>query len=196
MLRYNTQLKPLVLPEYGRVIQSMVDHCLTIEDRQERTRCARSIITVMSNLFPELRNNNEYKHKLWDHLAIMSNFQLDIDYPCEVIQADNLHTRPEKVEYSNDYIHYRHYGKSVEWMIWRATEMEPGDERNALVKYVANHMKKLLIAVNPDSVDDSRIFRDIAEMSHGDIRINAEDLRLHEFKEAPVQQNCKKKRKK
>ena len=99
MLRYNTQLKTLPLPEYGRNIQSMVDHCLTIEDRDERNRCARTIVATMANLFPELKNGGEYDHKLWDHLAIMSEFKLDIDYPCEVIDAGNLATMPEPVKY-------------------------------------------------------------------------------------------------
>ena len=99
MLTYNTQLKKLVLPEYGRNIQQMVDHCVTIEDRAERTRCAYSIIEIMGNLFPNLRDENDFKHKLWDHLAIMSDFKLDIDYPCDVITEENLGSEPTKVGY-------------------------------------------------------------------------------------------------
>ncbi len=188
-------MKPLLLPEYGRNIQSMVDHCLTIEDRDERNRCANAIIASMANLFPELKNGGEYNHKLWDHLAIMSNFQLDIDYPCEVIRPENLHTRPERVEYPQNNFRYRHYGQSLEWMIYRASEMEPGDERDELVRLIANQMKKLMLAVNTDGVDDAKIFKDLAEMSHGCIRINPDDMHLHEFKIAQQPTGKKKKKK-
>lgn len=196
MLNYNTQLKKLVLPEYGRNIQQMVDHCLTIEDREERTRCAYSIINTMGNLFPMLRDVEDFKHKLWDHLAIMADFRLDIDYPYEVIRPENLNTRPEKVEYTSSPIRYRHYGKSVELMIAKAAVMEPGEERDALVSLIAHHMKKMMLAVNKDGVDDAKIFKDLCEYSHGAIRLDAETCHLHEFKEAPSPASGKKKKKK
>lgn len=195
MLSYNTQLKQLALPEYGRNIQRMVDHCLTIEDREERTRCAYSIIASMANLFPELKSGNSYDHKLWDHLAIMSDFKLDIDYPCEVIQPDNLTTKPEKVPYSTGNVKYRHYGRSIIEMIDKASHMDAGEERDMLVRYIANHMKKLMLGVNKDGVDDAKIFSDLTELSHGSIRISPDDLKLHEFKEAPVPAGKKKKKK-
>ena len=195
MLRYNTQLKTLPLPEYGRNIQSMVDHCLTIEDRDERNRCARTIVATMANLFPELKNGGEYDHKLWDHLAIMSEFKLDIDYPCEVIDAGNLATMPEPVKYPSVKMRYRHYGNSLERMIAKAAEMEAGEERDTLVKLLANQMKKLMLAVNSDGVDDSKVFKDLAELSCGAIRINSDELKLHEFKQAPQPTNKKKRKK-
>ena len=195
MLRYNTQLKTLPLPEYGRNIQSMVDHCLTIEDRDERNRCARTIVATMANLFPELKNGGEYDHKLWDHLAIMSEFKLDIDYPCEVIDAGNLATMPEPVKYPSVKMRYRHYGNSLERMIAKAAEMEAGEERDTLVKLLANQMKKLMLAVNSDGVDDSKVFKDLAELSGGAIRITSDELKLHEFKQAPQPTNKKKRKK-
>ena len=97
MLDYNTQLKKLALPEYGRNIQQMVDHCCSISDKEERTRCAYTIIRSMGNLFPQLRDEADYKHKLWDHLAIMSDFKLDIDYPCEIVKEENLESKPESL---------------------------------------------------------------------------------------------------
>ena len=90
---YNTQQKKLIMPEYGRNVQQMIDHCVSIEDREERTRCANTIINIMGNLFPHLRDVDDFKHKLWDHLAIMSDFKLDIDYPYEIIRKENLRTR-------------------------------------------------------------------------------------------------------
>ena len=106
-MQYNTQQKRMPLPEYGRSIQNMVDHALTIEDRAERQRCANTIINIMGNMFPHLRDVPDFKHKLWDHLAIMSDFKLDIDYPYEIIRKDNLNTRPEVIPYPSTKIRYR-----------------------------------------------------------------------------------------
>lgn len=195
MLRYNTQQKPLILPEYGRNIQSMVDYCLTIEDRDERTRCAYSIIASMANLFPELKSGGEYSHKLWDHLAIMSDFKLDIDYPCEIIQPDRLHTTPDPVSYTTGDLRRRHYGRTIEALIEKAVEMEPGEERDELIKLIASQMKKLLLNVNKDGVDDARVFRDLAEMSHGNIRIDESQMHLRDYI-IPAQPTGKKKKKK
>lgn len=195
MLDYNTQLKRLVLPEYGRNIQKMVDHCMTIENRDERTRCAYAIITAMSNLM-QLQKNNDALHKLWDHLAIMSDFNLDIDYPTEIIHPESLNSTPEQLHYQNRSFSFRHYGKYLEHMIYSASTYPEGEERNALVLLIANHMKKTMLAVNPDGVEDERIFRDLADMSHGAIRLNAETTRLHQFQEAPSAVTGKKKKKK
>lgn len=194
MLTYNTRLSQLVLPEYGRNIQRMVDHCLTIEDREERTLCAYSIIKSMGNLFPELRAP-ENEHKLWDHLAIMAHFQLDIDYPCDVIQADELHTLPEKVPYTQAPMRYRHYGHLTQQLIDTVAAMEEGPERDEATRLLANHMKKQMLAVNADGVEDAKIFKDLAEMSHGALRPDTQKMRLHEFREQ-VQPAGKKKKKK
>ncbi|MDE7024896.1 MAG: DUF4290 domain-containing protein [Paramuribaculum sp.] len=195
MLSYNTQHKQLSLPEYGRNIQRMVDHCITIEDRDERTRCAYTIIASMANLFPELKNGGNYDHKLWDHLAIMSDFKLDIDYPCEIIKPDNLTSKPDKVPYNASNVRYRHYGRSIIEMIDKAAAMPDGEERDTLVKYIANHMKKLMLGVNKDGVDDEKVFSDLTELSHGAIRISTDEMKLHEFKEAPAPTGKKKKKK-
>jgi hypothetical protein len=196
MLSYNTQRKKLVLPEYGRNIQRMVDHCLTIEDRDERTRCAKTIVASMYNLFPSLANTEDFRQKLWDHLAIMSDFKLDIDYPYEIVKPENLHTQPEPLEIPGSKFRYRHYGKYIEQMIAKATTLEEGEERHALELLIANHMKKLMLAVNSEGVDDEKIFKDLAELSHGMIRLDTATSRLHEFKEAPAPTTGKKKKKK
>ncbi len=196
MLTYNTQQKRLILPEYGRNIQQMVDYCLTIKDRDERTICAKAIIRSMGNLFPELRNNEDNNKKLWDHLSIMSDFKLDVDFPCEIVRPESLNSRPLRVGYHNSPIRYMHYGKNLEMMIARAAEMDEGEERDALVLLLANHMKKMMLAVNPDGVDDAKIFKDLAMYSHGAIRLNTETCRLHEFKAAPTPNTGKKKKKK
>lgn len=195
MLTYNTQLKKLVLPEYGRNVQQMVDHCLTIQDRDERTRCAYSIINIMGNLFPNLRDVEDFRHKLWDHLAIMSNFQLDIDYPYEVITAASLSTLPEQLEYNNSPIKLRHYGKYVELMIAKAALMDECEEKDALISLIANHMKKIMVAANNESIDDVRVLNDLREYSKGAINLDPNTYHLHEFKEAPAPSSKKKKKK-
>ncbi|MDE5785507.1 MAG: DUF4290 domain-containing protein, partial [Duncaniella sp.] len=143
MLTYNTQLKPLRLPEYGRNIQQMVEYCVSIPDREERNLCARAIIRAMGNLFPALRDDPEAAPKLWDHLAIMSEFQLDIDYPYEVVSPDSLRSFPETVRYPGAFIPMRNYGKLIVDMVARAAEMPEGEERDEFVMLVANQMKKL-----------------------------------------------------
>lgn len=195
MLTYNTQLKRLILPEYGRNIHQMVDHCLSIEDRDERTRCAYSIVNSMAKLFPKIKEEENYRQKLWDHLAIMSDFKLDIDYPVETVKPDNFKSVPERVPYTAEHIRYRHYGKDVELMINKAVSMDEGPERDELTLLIANHMKKLLLSVNSDGVDDAKIFKDLAEYSHGAIRLDSQTTRLHEFKIiAPPSGKKKKKR--
>lgn len=194
MLTYNTRLKKLVMPEYGRNLQQMVDHCLTIEDRDERNSCAHAIIQSMEQLFPELKLP-ENAHKVWDHLAIMSDFKLDIDYPEDVVKPDDLATLPEKVPYDQSRINLRHYGKITEQMIAKAASMEPGDERDTVVMLLANHMKKQMLALSPDGVDDRKIFADLAMFSKGELRLDPETHRLHEFQEMPKPQSGKKKKK-
>ena len=141
-MKYNTEEKKLVMPEYGRNIQNMVDYCVAIEDREERKRCANTIINIMGNMFPHLRDVNDFKHILWDHLAIMADFKLDIDYPYEIVKKENLYARPPRIPYNNNRIRYRHYGKTLELMIRKATELEAGVEKDQLIKLLATQMKK------------------------------------------------------
>lgn len=195
MITYNTQLKPLKLPEYGRNIQRMVDHCLTIEDREQRNLCARTIINSMGNLFPQLRDSNDNMQKLWDHLAIMADFKLDVDYPCIPPQPDKFNTLPEPVPYVSNHMRYRHYGVSLQHMVEQAAKMEESEERTELIRLLANQMKKSLLAVNQDGADDAKVFADMREISHGAINIAPDSMHLHEFTAAP-QPSGKKKRKK
>lgn len=193
MLEYNNQKEALKLPEYGRNIQQMVEYCTKIENRDERNRCANTIIQSMGNLFPQLRDDPDFKHKLWDHIAIMSGFTLDIDYPYEVIKEENLRTTPQAVDYQLEPIRFRHYGKIIEQMIARACEYPEGEERDTLVMLIANHMKKLIYGINKEDVEDEKIFNDLHIYSHGKIKLNPETHKLHIFKEVPTQQNNNKK---
>ena len=180
---YNTQQKKLIMPEYGRNVQQMIDHCVSIEDREERTRCANTIINIMGNLFPHLRDVDDFKHKLWDHLAIMSDFKLDIDYPYEIIRKENLRTKPDRIPYTLTPIRYRHYGKTLERMIKKCEDYLDGPERDQLISLLANHMKKSFLTWNKEVVDDDKIFKDLREYSHGKIDLSPETFRLKESKE-------------
>ncbi len=188
-MRYNTQEKQLFLPEYGRNIQNMVDHCLTIPDREERKRCADTIINIMGNMFPHLRDVNDFKHILWDHLAIMSDFSLDIDYPYEIIKREDLYTKPAKLPYSQGRIAYKHYGKNLENMIKRAEEYEPGEERTQLISMLANHMKKSFLTWNKEAVDDTKIFKDLEYLSNGSIVLDEGSHKLTESKDILMKKN-------
>ena len=175
---YNTQRKRMALPEYGRSVQNMVDYALTLEDRAERQRCANTIVNIMGGMFPQLRDIPDFKRKLWDHLAIMADFKLDIDYPYEIVKPDYLQVKPERIPYATGHIRYRHYGRFIETLIRKAVEMPEGDERDQLVRLIASHMKKDYITWNKDTVEDQKIFDDIREMSDGGINLSEADLHL------------------
>ncbi|MDR2041470.1 MAG: DUF4290 domain-containing protein [Tannerella sp.] len=191
-MRYNTEEKRLALPDYGRNIQNLVDYCTAIEDREERNQCAVAIINVMGNMFPHLRDVNDFKHILWDHLAIMSDFKLDVDYPYEVLKKEDLYKRPPQLEYNHSRITYRHYGKIMERMIKKATELEDEDEKYALIRLLANHMKKSFITWNKDSIDDRKILKDLDELSDGQIVLDEVSFRLTENKDIRNTSNYKK----
>ena len=178
------------MPEYGRAVQKMVDHAITIEDRAERQRCANTIIAVMGNMFPQLRDVPEFNHKLWDHLAVMADFKLDIDYPYELADPTTLHPTPERLAYPKGGIRYRHYGRCIEEMMKKACGMPEGEERDELLRLIAAQMKKEYILWNKDNVEDSKIVEDIREYSNGQIILSEEKLNLGIYR-APAQQQFK-----
>jgi hypothetical protein len=177
-MEYNTQRKKMELPEYGRSVQNMVDHALTIEDRAERQRCANTIINIMGGMFPHLRDVPDFKHKLWDHLAIMSDFKLDIDYPFEIVKKEDLVVKPEKLEYPNGALRYRHYGRFLEGMIKKAMEIENEAEKKQLINLLAIQMKKDLNNWNKEGIEDQKIVDDLREYTNGVIDLKVGDLRL------------------
>lgn len=195
MLQYNTKKSALPMPEYGRNVQQMVDHCLTLESRDERNACARAIVDTICRLNPQLRTNPEWRAKLWDHLAIMSDFKLDIDYPSEPVTPETLTSRPAKVEIPQHRIPKRVYGANILKMIEAAKAMDPADpDREMLVMLLANHMKKLLLNENPEAATDARIFADLAQLSEGHILLNPDETRLREYELLQVPGQNKKKR--
>jgi len=181
---YNSTRKPLVQPEYGRHIHKMVEHALTLENREERTRCANSIVTVMGNLFPHLRDVSDFKHKLWDHLAIISDFKLDIDFPYDLPEASNFTSKPQRVAYSDNRMYFRHYGKLIEQMIGKAASMEDGELKSHLVALIANHMRKSLLNWNKDYATDERIAQDLKFLSKGKLDVSPQQTRTVETRES------------
>lgn len=180
---YNTSRKKLALPEYGRNVHNMVDLLMKIEDRERRNRAAQALIDVMGSLNPYLRDIPDFKHKLWDHLAIMADFKLDIDYPYNPPLPEILHEKPNRVPYCQRDIRYRHYGHTMVLMIKKAIEYEEGKEKEVLSYQLANHMKKSYLTWNKESVEDEKILDDLKLMSGG--RLNCDEIELAEVKSVP-----------
>ena len=192
-LDYNTQREQLVLPEYGREIQKMVDHALTLPTKEDRQACAESIIATMSILFPQGYDAIDLEHKLWDHLAIMSNFQLDIDYPFDVSEAIKAATKPQRVGYTSSHIPVRHYGKLLFDTFERLKNMPEGEERDALVRLTANQMKRALVEWGHGAADNERVASDLAAFTNGKIQL---DLDTFKFEKLPAREPEKKRKKK
>ena len=168
---YNTQRKKMALPEYGRNVQKMVDHIMTIEDREERNRAARTIIQIMGNLNPQIRDTGDFKHKLWDHLAIIADFKLDIDSPYPQPDLSKFNEKPKAIPYRQSDIRYLHYGRIIELMIDAASEMDEGEEKEYLTNLILNQMKKSYITWNRSQVSDEVIIGDMKLLSGGKLKI-------------------------
>ena len=196
MIPYNTDMEPVVLPEFGRNIQNMVDYCVGIPDRGERTACAFGIANIIASLFPQLVGENKDMTKVWDNINIMSRFELDIDFPCEVITREKMNPKPENIPYTSSSMRFRHYGKNIEKMIATVADMEDGPEKEQLISMIAHHMKKLMLVHNKEGVDDAKILRDLSLYSGGKINLDPKTYLLHEFKEVKMPAHQGKKRKK
>jgi hypothetical protein len=177
-IEYNTERPHLIIPEYGRHIQKMVDQAIAEEDRDERNKVAKSIISVMGNLNPHLRDVQDFQHKLWDQLFIISDFKLDVDSPYPIPSRVELAERPEPLEYPQNFPRYRFYGNNIKRMIDVAIGWEAGEKKDALVITIANHMKKCFLNWNKDTVEDDVIFNHLFELSKGEIDIRETEEKL------------------
>ena len=170
-MEYNTQRKPLALAEYGRYVQEMMEHALSLENREERNKAAQAIIQLMTVMNPSYKGNDELIHKLWDDLHVMSNYQLDIDSPYEKPEpAENIVA--EKIDYPKGDFKYRHYGKSIENLIEVARSIEDNQEQQALTQLIANLMKRSYLNYNRDSVNEEMIIDQLKEMSGGQLKLD------------------------
>lgn len=175
-MQYNTTQEKLILPEYGRNIQMMAEHLLTIEDRQRRTESAYELVAILTNMNPAVRETKDYKHKMWDFLAELCDYKLDVDFPYPITKTSEL-PPPQKLPYNTSNIQFRHYGLLTERMIEHACTIEDEQERATLIKAIANHMKKTYVAWNQKSVNDAIIIADLGKLSHGKLSL-AEDTKL------------------
>jgi hypothetical protein len=170
-LEYNSERPPLMIPEYGRHLQKLINQAVGIENRDERNKMAKYIIQVMGNLNPHLRDVLDFQHKLWDQLFVMSDFKLDVDSPYPILSREVLQMKPDVLEYPQAFPKYRFYGNNIKYMIDVANKWEDGDLKSALIKVIANHMKKSYLSWNKDTVKDDVIFEHLYELSDGKINM-------------------------
>jgi len=177
-LEYNTEREHLIIPEYGRHLQKMINYAKSRETKEERNKVAQAIISVMGNLQPHLRDVPDFQHKLWDQLFIMADFKLDADSPYDMPSREVLEARPEPLPYPQNFPKYRFYGNNIKTMIDVANTWDEGEMKEALLYTIANHMKKCFLNWNKDTVEDSVIFNHLFELSDGkiDMRNSDEDL--------------------
>lgn len=170
-LEYNSERKPLIIPEYGRHLQKLIDQALVVENREERNKFAKYIISVMGSMNPHLRDVPDFQHKLWDQIFIMSNFQLDVDSPYPIPSKEVLQLKPDPLKYPQNFPKYRFYGNNITYMIEKANQWEDGEMKQALVRVIANHMKKSYLSWNKDTVTDAVIFEHLYELSGGKLNL-------------------------
>lgn len=182
-LEYNTEREHLIIPEYGRHIQKMINHAIAQDSKEERNKLAKAIISVMGNMQPHLRDVPDFQHKLWDQLFIMSNFELDVDCPFEKPQKEVLTQKPDRLAYPQKNPKYRFYGNNIKSMINVAVNWEEGELKNALVFNIANHMKKCFLNWNKDTVQDEVILNHLLELSDNKLKVSEEDLPLTDTSE-------------
>ncbi|MDY7395570.1 DUF4290 domain-containing protein [Aureibaculum sp. 2210JD6-5] len=181
-LEYNSEREHLIIPEYGRHVQKLVNHCIQLEPKEKRNEMANAIIDVMGNLQPHLRDVPDFKHKLWDQLFIMSDFNLDADSPYPKPSKEELSAHPERLSYPKAASKYKFYGHNIQTMIDTALTWEDGELKDALIFTIANHMKKCYLNWNKDTVEDVIIFKHLKELSGGKINLSIEDETLSESK--------------
>lgn len=172
---YNTQRPKLLLPEYGRIVQEMVDYAKTLPEKTQRQACAEAIVGVMASFASGRRQQPDFWHKLWDHLALMANYELDIDYPYEIVRRTDQ-ARPARLPYSQTRIRYRHYGHLIEELTRKLKEMPEGEERSQLAWLVAGQMRRSLNDWNKDALSDRKVAADLAAYTDGVVRITADEL--------------------
>ena len=181
-MKYNTQREKLQMPEYGRGVQDMIAYASALPDREERRKCAESIFNIMVNMQPQLRELPDYKHRIWDHIAFISGYQLDIDYPCEITHLGEEAQKPRPVPYPMKEIQQRQYGFLIEESLRQLAEMPEGEERDEMLALTANQMKQTLFNWNRDAMDDEKVASDIAHYTKGRVQLDMANFRF-----APVQ---------
>lgn len=181
-MEYNTTRDILPITEYGRHVKKMITYAITIEDREKRNNLAKAIVNVMGQLVPHMRDHNDFKHKLWDHLFILSDFKLDVDSPFPKPDSVLLKARPQKVNYPANNIKFKHYGKNIENIIKKVSDMEDGPSKEAAIVALANHLKKSYLSWNRDSVNDEVIAQHLEILSDGKLKLG-ENAKLNQTRD-------------
>ena len=171
-LDYNTQRELLQMPEYGREIQRMIDHAVTLPTKEERLLCAKTIVKLMETKVPQIRENSGYEQTLWDHLYIMSHKRLDIDWPYDISGAEKFHDKPQPMKLPQSNVRLRHYGKLVSELLEKLKDMPEGGERDELIRLTANQMKRDLVQWGHGSIDDEKVADDMARMTDGAVQLD------------------------
>ena len=193
-LDYNTHRDQLLMPEYGREIQKMVDYAVSLTDKAERQSCAQEIIRMMETKVPELHDNADFEQTLWDHLYLMSHKQLDIDWPFDVTAAEKFQNKPNAIPLPQEGMRMRHYGKLLEQLFEKLKSMPEGEEREALAFYTANQMKRDLMTWGHGSMSDEKVADDLARFTDGVIQLDLSTMKLE--KVSAIEEPKSKKKKK
>ncbi len=175
-MEYNTARKKMIIPEYGRNVQKMISWAMEEKDKDERTKIAYLIVDIMAKINPRVYDTSDYRHKLWDHLFLISDFKLDVDSPYPMPSKELFKKIPEKLKYSENDIRFRHYGNNIVKMLEKAIEYEEGPEKKALINYLANHLKKSYLLWNRNSVNDELIKDHISLLSKNQINPDQYEL--------------------
>ena len=183
---YNSTRPKLILAEYGRNVQNMVDYICALPTKEERNRHAQVVIDMMGFLNPHLRDVADFKHKLWDHLHIISDFKIDVDSPYPTPDRTAIHPKPELLDYPQHRIRYKHYGHTIEKMIERARKIADPEKKKSMTQSIANFMKMAYVTWNKDSVEDDLIITDLGELSNGELQLGPDvSLTKLDFKTPP-----------
>jgi len=195
-MQYNTQKEQLIMPEYGRGVQDMVELAVNLPDREQRQVCAKAIVMVMARIQPEQAGQSDYQHKLWNHLARISRYKLDIDYPVEIVTEEEALAHPAPLHYPMKKITRKHYGSLIESALKYAQTLPEGPERQALVEMTANQMKQNLFVWNRDSMDEALVAQDIKRYTDGEVSLDVENFHFAPVGMPSIQQLTGSKRKK
>ena len=193
---YNTQEDPLIISEYGRNVQKMVENLAVVEDRERRTMLAEGIVQVMINLNPSIKELDNYEQKLWDHLHIISGFKLDIDGPYPAPEPENVNRKPQRIPYKDELIKFRFYGRNLQQIVEVASEMEDSEMKGALINYIASFMVNSSRNWNDENLDNKTVVEHIKTLSKGNLILQPEDIEIHiEHRVKKNKPNKKKKKK-
>ena len=195
-MEYKSSLNKLILPEYGRNVQKLVENAVQIEDKEEREKYVEKIITLMGRMYPYLRDLRDFKHKLWDHLVIMSNFKLEVDSPYPKPDTTTFSEEPEKIPYRSKNFKYKHFGRNIIDMLNYAADLKDEEEKALLTALLANHMKKLFLTWSKDIVADDFIFQKISELTKGNLEISKDIILSDSHKLVNKQQQQQRKKRK